>query len=73
METLDRSTTGQDNIVERPNGSSTLTSLSGNGGTIDTERSSSNKTRMKWSRDTNLRKIGTFITLSLPKKSAGSH
>ena len=54
METVDRSTTGEDNIVQRPNGSSTSTSLSDNGDAIDTQRSSYNKTRMKWSRDMNI-------------------
>ena len=54
MEIVDRSTTGKDNIVQRPNGSSTSTSLSDNGDAIDTQRSSYNKTRMKWSRDMNI-------------------
>ena len=54
MEIVDRSTTGEDNIVQRPNGSSTSTSLSDNGDAIDTQRSSYNKTRMKWSRDMNI-------------------
>ena len=52
METVDRSTTGEDNIVQRPNGSSTSTSLSDNGDAL--QRSSYNKTRMKWSRDMNI-------------------
>ena len=54
METVGRSTTGEDNIVQRLNGSSTSTSLSDNGDAIDTQRSSYNKTRMKWSRDMNI-------------------
>ena len=54
METVDRSTTGKDNIVQRPNGSSTSTSLSDNGDATDTQRSSYNKTRMKWLRDMNI-------------------
>ena len=54
MENVDRSTTGEDNIVQRPNGSSTSTSLSDNGDAIDTQRSPHNKARMKWSRDMNI-------------------
>ena len=38
METVDRSATGEDNIVQRPNGSSTSTSLSDNGDAIDTAK-----------------------------------
>ena len=63
METVDRSTTGEDHIVQRPNGSSTSTSLSDNGDAIDTQRSSYNKTRMKWSRDMNIAIMLTIIMI----------
>ena len=46
METVDRSTTGEGNIVQFQ--------MSDNGDAIDTQRSSYNKTRMKWSRDMNI-------------------
>ena len=54
METVDRSTTGEDNIIQRPNGSSTSSSMSDNGDAIDTQRSSHNKACMKWSIDMNI-------------------